>query len=195
MKRSQLFVRLPVQGDLGASDVALGHGVAAIQILQEIDQSISRLHREIDGTDVLGDLGHYPVDLTLDVLGDLLRQLKLGRAIAFSIHCQTCFSVDLNSVDPGHGGDHSPLAESDPQQDGDAGPHEDVVLDGDRTRVYRAVRLGRRRAVAAAATRRAASYGSSMKKTSSSGSVERMATPLSSRFPSLGWLPLRAAAT
>src|SRR6202035_1565326 len=67
----------PVEG----LEVLLEAGELAVDVLQEIDQPVARLHREVNGADVLGDLRHQAVDLALD----LQELLSLGLAALLAL--------------------------------------------------------------------------------------------------------------
>ncbi len=68
MERLELLGGLAVEGDLGPPDVALEPRVLRVEVVQEAHQPVAALQREVDRADVLGDLGHHPVDLALDLL-------------------------------------------------------------------------------------------------------------------------------
>src|SRR6202035_5252969 len=77
----EVVVDLSLERRLRPLDVLLEAGELAVDVLQEIDQPVARLHREVNGADVLGDLRHQAVDLALD----LQELLSLGLAALLAL--------------------------------------------------------------------------------------------------------------
>ena len=67
LQLTQLLVLLLLEGAGGATHVVLQARELAVDLAQQLDQLVARLDVEVDGADVLGDLGQQAVDLALDL--------------------------------------------------------------------------------------------------------------------------------
>src|SRR6185295_5195509 len=78
----ELVVGLALERRLRPLDVLLEAAELPVDVLQEVHQPVAGLQAEVDGADVLGDLGHQAVDLALDL--QVLLAIRLAALLALA---------------------------------------------------------------------------------------------------------------